>query len=343
MDRCGIRKLTILLGSIAAFCGSSMSVFGQSPWESYRVESTPSMSNHASLDSALPERLAPVWGLDVGGIWLRRASPDSQTLAIDQSGNVLSNADQLQGSMGKGLDLTANFFNVPSQSPLDFQMRFFQASDMNAEQTLTATTVNPNFFQGTLADPGPTYGLFYISQVRSFEANLIYRTPIRIRLIGGFRYFEVDEVYDILDPASSPTTKIGVFSWTENAMAGGQLGVEGILVSNGYGRIFGSCKWACLANNSSGFAQATDPSTGSFIDSTADDNITSQLLDLQLGGSLGLTRAISIYSGYQGLVASDLGMVLEQSRNASIAAGTNPVFRSDTQWHGFRLCASFVW
>ncbi len=343
MDRCGIRKLTILLGSIAAFCGSSLSVVGQSPWESYRVETSPSNNNHASLDSALPERLVPVWGLDVGGIWLRRARPDSQTLAIDQTGNVLSDADQLQGSMGKGLDLTANFFNVPRETPLDFQMRFFQASDMNAEQTLTATTVRPIFFQATLADPGPSYGIFHISQVRSFEANMIYRTPVRVRLIGGFRYFEVDEIYDILDPASTPTTKIGVFSRSENAMAGGQLGVEGVLVSNDYGRIFGSCKWACLANNSSGFAQATDPVTGSFFESTADDNITSQLLDLQLGGSLGLTKSISIYSGYQGLVASDLGLVLEQSRNASILAGTNPVFRSDTQWHGFRLCASFVW
>jgi hypothetical protein len=343
MDMCGIRKLTILLGSIAAFCGLPMNVFGQSPWESYRVESTPSMSNHASLDSALPERLAPVWGFDVGGIWLRRSRPDSQVLAVDQTVNVLSDADQLQGSMGKGLDLTVNFFNVPSQTPLDFQMRFFQASDMNAEQSLTAGAVRPIFFQGTLVDPGPSQGLFHISQVRSFEANMIYRTPMRVRLIGGFRYFEVDEIYDIIDPASTPTTKIGLFSWYENAMAGGQLGVEGILVSNGYGRIFGSCKGAVLANNTSGFATATDPTTGATIFSTADDNFTSQLLDLQLGGSLGLTKSISIYSGYQGLVASDLAMVLEQSRNTSINGGPNPVFRSDTQWHGFRLVASFVW
>lgn len=343
MDRCGIRYFTVLLGSLAALCGSSLNVFGQPHWEGYRVESTQSMSNHASLDSALPERLAPVWGFDVGGIWLRRARPDSQILAIDQSGNALSNADQLQGSMGKGLDLTANFFNVPSETPLDFQMRFFQASDMNAEQTLSATTVRPLFFQETLADPGPSYGLFHISQVRSFEANMIYRTPMRVRLIGGFRYFEVDDIYDIIDPASTPTTKIGLFSWAENAMVGGQLGVEGVLVSNGYGRVFGSCKWAVLANNTSGFALATDPSTGASLFSTADDNFTSQLLDLQLGGSLGLTKSISIYSGYQGLVASDLGMVLEQSRNASILAGTNPVFRSDSQWHGFRLVASFVW
>ena len=310
------------------------------PWNGQMVLPT---SNQSALDSIGPERFKPVVGLDVGGIWLSRKTPDSQDLVFDQIGKVLSDANQLRGSNGDGLDITLRFFNIFREKPIDFEMRFFQASGMVAKQTLTATQVMPLFYAGVPLNPTNSNDLLYESKLRSFEANLVYRTPFRLRFLGGFRYFEVDEIYNVVDNVSSKNgTTVGFFSRADNTMTGGQIGAEGILVSNDNGRIFGSCKWALLGNSATGGAEAAN-SAGAPLLAFAGDSIASQLLDFQLGGSLSLSRCYSIYAGYQGLVASDLGLVLEQNRNASVFAGTNPIFTSDSQWHGFRLNAVATW
>lgn len=339
-----IRSLACCTYFVLAALSTNLSTsFGQiesDPWNGKMVQVT---SNQSALDSSGPQRFKPVVGLNVGGIWLNRKIPDSQDLVFDQIGNVLSDANQLRGSKGDGLDITLSFFNIFREKPVDFEMRFFQASGMIAKQTLTATQVIPLFYDGVPITPTNSNDLLYESKIRSFEANLVYRTPFRIRFLGGFRYFEVDEIYDVVDNVSSKNgTTVGFFSRADNTMAGGQIGAEGVLVSNDNGRIFGSCKWALLGNRATGAAEAAN-SSGAPLLSFANDSIASQLLDLQLGGALSLSRCFSIYAGYQGLVASDLGLVLEQNRNANIFAGTNPIFTSDSQWHGFRLNAVATW
>lgn len=340
---CRYSKVAIGFLGLAIFLSTACHSFGFFQWEDYQPEPNSVVPNLSALDSNTAQRFKPLLGIEVGGIWLSRKTPDSQNLVFDQSNNVLSNANQLQGSIGSGLDTTLSFFNVFRENPVDFQMRFFQASRMTAEQTLTATSVVPRFYQGIPINPTASNELFYDSKVRSFEANVVYRTPFRIRFLSGLRYFEVDEKYNIIDNVNSQSgTFNGFFSRTDNSMIGGQIGAEGVLVSNENGRIFGSCKWALLGNDVTGSARAAN-SSGAPLIARASDSITSQLLDLQLGGSLGLSRCISIYGGYQGLVASDLGMVLEQNRNADIFAGTNPIFRSDGQWHGFKTNVVFAW
>ena len=124
----------------------------------------------------------------------------------------LKNANQLKGSSGEGLDTTLSFFNIFRERPIDFQMRFFQASDMSAEQTLTATQVVPLFYSAVPINPTNSNSLLYETKMRSFEANIVYRTPFRIRLLTGFRFFEVDEIYDVVDNvSSSSSTRVGFF------------------------------------------------------------------------------------------------------------------------------------
>ncbi len=301
-------------------------------------------SNQGSLDRNTPLRFKPVVGLEMGGIWLSRKAPDSQDFVFDGTGNTLLNADQLQGNMGCGLDATLSLFNLFGDSKaVDVQMRFFQASDMAAHETLTATSVIPVFYNSVPATPAASYNLDYESQIRSFEANLVARTPYRLRFLAGFRFFEVDEIFNVIDnTSSSSTTTLGSFSRSENTMAGGQIGAEGTLLSNGYSRLFGSFKWALLSNDVVGTASAND-SSGNPVQADARDNIASQLLDFQIGSSLGLSRYFSLYTGYQGLVASDIALGLEQSRNASLFANNNPVFVSDSQWHGFKITGMFTW
>ena len=319
--------------------------FGQEPSDPWAAnyQYDVGMCNQAALDSSTPQRLQPVFGLDVGAIWLSRTTPDSQTLVFDQNGNSLSNANQLKGSMGDGLDMSLSFFNVLHEKPIDFQMRFFQASEMTARQTLTATQVVPLFYDGVPLNPTNSNDLFYQTQIRSFEANAVYRTPFRLRFLTGFRFFEVDEIYDIIDNVNSTNgVNVGFFSRAENTMAGGQVGAEGTLISNDNGRVFGSFKWAFLGNDAFGAARAANPA-GGLLEEVAKDSISSQLLDFQLGGALGLSKRFSIYAGYQGLVASDLSLALNQNQNASIFAGTNPIFKSDGQWHGFKVNLVSVW
>lgn len=70
--------------------------------------------------------------------------------------------------MGDGLDASLSFFNIFRETPIDFQMRFFQASDITAYQTLTATQVIPLFDGSVPATPANSNDLFLQSQIRSF-------------------------------------------------------------------------------------------------------------------------------------------------------------------------------
>lgn len=319
--------------------------FGQAPTDPWagNYQYDVGMCNQAALDCDTPQRFQPVFGFEVGAIWLGRTTPNSQTLVVDQNGNSLSNANQLKGSMGDGLDASLSFFNLFRETPIDFQMRFFQASDMTSKQTLTANQVIPLFYGGVPQSPTNSNDVFFQSQIRSFEANAVFRTPFRLRFLTGFRFFEVDEIYDIIDNVNSSNgVTAGFFSRAENTMAGGQIGAEGTLISNSNGRVFGSFKWAYLGNDAFGAARAANPS-GGLLEEVAKDSISSQLLDFQLGGALGLSKRFSIYAGYQGLVASDLSLALNQNQNANIFAGTNPVFKSDGQWHGFKVNLVSIW
>ena len=302
-------------------------------------------SNQASLDLDTPQRFKPVVGVEMGVIALSRSAPNSQNLVFDENLNVIFNANQLQGDMGTGLDATFNLFNFFSDSKaVDIQMRYFQAADIRAQETITSAEVIPLFFSVIPLTPPGSEDIFYNSQIRSFESNIVFRTPYRIRLLTGFRFFEVDEIFNCINnDLSSPTQTVGFFSKSENTMAGGQVGAEGTLLTNGYSRIFGSFKWALLNNDAVGSAEAADTS-GNPVQADARDSISSQLLDFQLGGSLNFSRWFSIYGGYQGLVASDIALALEQSRNGSIFNNNaNPVFTSDAQWHGFKISGMATW
>ncbi len=125
-------------------------------------------------------------------------------------------------------------------------------------------------------------------------------------------------------------------------MAGGQVGIESTLLTNGCSRLFGSFKWALLSNDVVGSARATD-SLGNPMQSDARDSISTQLLDFQLGGSLSLSRWFSFYAGYQGLVLSDVALALEQSRNGFLPIDSTPVYDTTAQLHGFKISGMATW
>jgi hypothetical protein len=282
----------------------------------------------------------------MGVIALYRSEPESQLLALDEDLDPLLDASQLQGDPGAGLDATLNFFNLFSdQHAVDIQLRYFQAGDLGTTTTLSSSLIRPIFFGGTAADPAETYDFVSTSLVRSFESNLVVRTPYRLRFLAGFRHFELDEIYNVIDSeASSDTQIVGFFSIAENTMGGGQVGAEATILGNRYSRIFGSFKWGLLNNDIVGSAQASDPNSGDPLQSDAFDSATSQILDFQLGGSLALNRWLSFYGGYQGIMLSDVAIALEQSRSGTIVdTPAHPVFFQDAQLHGFKFTGMATW
>lgn len=289
-----------------------------------------------ALDLATPMRFKPVMGIELGAVWLRRSTPDSFNFVFDQASNVLLNMNQMQGSVGDGFDTKLHFYNLFSDcKAIDLEMRFFQASDMNFDQTVTATQVIPVFFNAVPATPATANEILYESRVRSFETNLVARTPYRVRLLGGYRYFELAEDFNIFDNTGSTPTLVR--SRTRNGMHGGQIGTEAVVVSNAHCKIWGSFKWAALGNDVGGNAVAVNPATGGALVSILSGTNTAHLLDFELTASLAITRSFSIYSGYQGLAAYGVGLATSQSRDLSIFAANNPIVFDDAQWHGFKL------
>lgn len=303
-------------------------------------------SNQAALDADTPLRHKPVVGLEMGVVALARETPESQTLVEDNVGNPIFDANQLQGSMGAGLDTTLNFFNLFSDcKAIDVQLRFFQAGDMASTQRVTSSANTTIFFNSIPATPVASNDVIYESRVRSFEANLVGRTPYRLRFLMGYRFFELDERFDINNAVtSSSNSTLGVFSIAENTMGGFQVGSEATLLTNGHSRIFGAFKYAILNNDVVGSARAVDANTTTPAQADTYDSVTSSLLDFQLGGSIGFTRSLSLYAGYQGLVLSDVILGLEQSRQGGVIGTTsNLPYYQDAQFHGFKITGMATW
>lgn len=294
------------------------------------------VSPSVALDLTSPLRFKPIMGVEIGFISMRRSTPQSFSFVQDQNGAELLNMDQLQGGSGYGLDTKLHFYNLFSDSKaIDVEMRYFQVSDMTFDQTLTATQVIPLFFNAVPASPVSTNQVYYNSLIRSFESNLVARTPWRIRMLAGFRYFEVDDDFNINNNIAQPPTQVR--SRTRNSMGGGQIGTEVVLISNAHAKMWCSAKWATLNNEVTGNAVAVNPSTGSPLVSILSGSTTTQLLDLEWAGSVSITRNWSIYGGYQGLIAQGVGLATSQSRDSSLFSPTNPITLDDPQWHGYKL------
>jgi hypothetical protein len=253
--------------------------------------------------------------------------------------------NELAGSGGKGFDGMLNAKRViGGQHPLDLQLRFFESRDMLFSRgILSPSSVIPVFYNAIPVTPANDYIVDYTSDLQSGEINL--RTPLFQRLYGiaGIRYFELEEQFDIIDvAATSATTTAGFFSGVDNDAIGGQIGLEGVLFSGKRGRVTGGVKWGLLSNSVRGIAMATTTS-GNPLSSRLAETQSTQLIDIQLGGTFSITDWLGLYGGYQGLIGSDFALGPTQSRESRISDPTNPVAFESEQWHGYRIGVALAW
>ncbi len=323
-----------LIGFLFGLGGSAIAqspIFApDSPWANYGF---------------VPDDYDTKFDAELGFISLYRSQPDSNPFVFVPPATPILNMDQLAGNGGTGIDGMLNVkrvFNCAHR--VDLQTRFFESRGMTSLHLIESTpVVVPVFYNGIPISPAQRYLIDYESDLQSAELNL--RTPIlsRLFLVGGIRYFEIEERFDIVDSdVSTPAARLGFFSNIDNDAIGGQLGLEGILLSRRFGSITGGVKWACLSNSVEGLARASN-SSGAPLITNFDDTEISHLIDLQLGATFSITHWLGLYAGYQGLFGSDFALGPTQSRQSQLVLPTNPVTFESTQWHGYRLGASLTW
>ncbi|MCU0721609.1 MAG: hypothetical protein MUC83_18005 [Pirellula sp.] len=282
---------------------------------------------------------------ELGFISLYRSQPDSNPFVFALPSTTLLNMDQLAGSGGTGFDGLLTIKRIAGNSqPIDLQTRFFESRGMTSLNLIEFTpVVIPVFYNGIPIDPAQSYLIEYETDLQSAELNLRTQILPRLHAVAGLRYFEIAERFDIVNSAvSSPTQRFGFFSSNENDAIGGQLGLEGVLISRGFGRLTGGVKWAYLSNSVEGIATASDTS-GSPLTTILNDTETTHLIDVQLGATFSVTHWLGLYAGYQGIFGSDFALAPTQSRRSQIVLPTNPVIFESTHWHGYRIGAALTW
>lgn len=283
---------------------------------------------------------------ELGFISLYRSQPDSNPFVFVPPATPILNMDQLAGSGGTGFDGLLTIKRIAGNShPIDLQTRFFESRGMTSLNILEASPfVVPVFYNGIPIDPVPDYFVDYETDIQSAELNLRTKVFSRMHFVAGIRYFELAERFDIVETLiSTPAQRFGFFSSNENDAIGGQIGLEGVLLSRRFGKITGGVKWAYLSNSVEGEGMATDPSSGNPLITNLDDTETTHLIDVQLGATLSITHWLGLYAGYQGLFGSDFALAPTQSRFSQLSQPTNPVVFESTHWHGYRLGVSLTW
>ncbi|MFN7873915.1 MAG: hypothetical protein ACK5PB_01260 [Pirellula sp.] len=283
---------------------------------------------------------------ELGFISLYRSKPDSNPFVFAPPSTTLLNMDQLAGSGGTGVDGLLTIKRIAGNShPIDLQTRFFESRGMTSLRILESSpAVVPVFYSGIPADPSQNYFVDYETDIQSAELNLRTNVFSKLHFVAGIRYFELAERFDIIETlVSTPEERFGFFSSNENDAIGGQIGLEGILLSRSFGKITGGVKWAYLSNSVEGEASATDILTGNPLITNLNDTETTHLIDVQLGATLSITHWLGLYAGYQGLFGSDFALAPTQSRFSRLVLPTNPVVFESTHWHGYRLGVSLTW
>ncbi len=303
------------------------------------------LNNFDKFDLPGQHRFEPIFGVDIGGLALKRSGPDAFPLLYTDSAELVATSDAIDPEMKLGTRISVSLFNLTRYAPgFDCDLVFLSVDDNVAETRFdagnyTTTNLNPLFYGGLPADPDPSYTMFLNSDLDSAEWMLGYRPIQRIRLTAGLRWFRLSENFDVLDTASlATTTKSGFYSHASNKAFGFQLGGEATLWTNGRSRLYARGKYAALNNEVRGSAVAQNTSF------TYEGDKDTSLFDVELGGSIWLCSWASLQVAYQGLWLEDAVGALEQSSSQSFfdSATQTPAYH-ELNWNGLNFGFSMVW
>ena len=285
-------------------------------------------------DPGDPGPLGAVWSEPVpamprlvfraGMISLQRSRFASQAFT---DGATPTNARDLNTGIGigpQGTFLYRGLFN----SAWDAEVSYFQVNDFSARAfTPSATqllTTPPIVFAPM--DVTSTYQ----SSVRSGEINLRRGWTERVTLLGGFRYFEVQDDLFHKICQTGKTERIR----SQNQAYGFQLGVDANLLTWGRFDLNGWTKAGVFLNQADQQTIITlVPGTVPYA--SASSNGVAFLGDLGLAASYRLTDWLSIRGGYQLLWFAAAATAPPQMLTTSVASGVATLDTSSTLfYHG---------
>lgn len=298
----------------------------------------------AMFDVDGPDRFCPLIGIEAGGISLKRSADATFPLIVSDGNNgpveLLVESDLIDPEFSSGIRLGLQLFNLSKHvSGLDMELLYFDLDDQVANETVDASGFNTDdlislFFNSIPADPDPVSVFTLDSALESVEWQLGYRPFAGLRLIGGLRWLDLQERFEITDPVDNRS----VFADLNNDLFGIQIGAEATIWTNGTFRVFGGLKYAHLSNDVGGQAIAENEQV--FFD----DDHDSSLIDLEIGVSGAISRSISLHIAYQGLFLNDAAAVMPQSNSLSLFGNDQqtPVY-TDIDWNGIHYGIAFIW
>ncbi|EMI15957.1 hypothetical protein RMSM_07112 [Rhodopirellula maiorica SM1] len=337
------RVLTMI--AVAGSLLPSLAIGGEGMLEFDAPAADRPLNNFDKLDLPGPHRYEPLFGVDVGGLALKRSGPDAFPLLYTDSSELVETSDAIDPEIKLGTRISVTLFNLTRYAPgVDFDFVFLSVDDMVAEtqfdaSNYTTTNLNPLFYGGSPVSPDPSYTMFLDSDLDSAEWMIGYRPIQRIRLSAGLRWIRLDETFDVIDTASLATsTRLGFFSTASNEAFGFQIGGEATLWTNGRSRIYARGKYAALNNEVQGSAVALNTSF------TYEGEKDTSLVDVEIGGAMWLCSWASLQLAYQGLWLEDAVGALEQSSSQSFfdASTQTPAYH-DLNWNGLNFGFSMVW
>ena len=276
----------------------------------------------------------PCWTVRGGAVFLRRSSNRAVPIAL---GTPSYNSRDLgfdhepgpyvsfirHGIFQSCWDLEATYFGVDS----------FAAAATTADLDFLLTT--PNIFV-----PGVTPGRTdYYSDLHSVELNLRRSWNDWLTLMGGFRWFNVNEIMNT-DIGGVATHRIDV----DNQLYGVQFGADAYLWGRGNLSLEGYGKLGVYANNSDARTTTVGIGGGVLPVIVAAEDHAAFAGELGLTSVYDLTDRWSLRGGYQLLWLDGVALAPEQLDNMDITTGAASVdFRQTAFYHGFNLAAQFVW
>jgi len=280
-----------------------------------------------------PVPAMPRFVFRTGVISLQRSRFASQAFT---DGATPTNASDLNTGIGIGPQGTFLYRSL-FDSSWDAEVSYFQVGDFSA-QAFTPIASQLLTTPPIVFAPMDVTSV-YESSVRSGEFNLRRGWTDRVTLLGGFRYFEVED--DLLHKICQTGMTERIRS--QNHAYGFQLGVDANLLTWGRFDLNGWTKTGVFLNQAEQQTIITlVPGTVPFA--SASSNGVSFLADLGLAASFRLTDWLSLRGGYQVLWFDAAATAPPQMLTTSVVSGVATLDTASTLfYHGGFAGLEMLW
>ncbi len=267
-------------------------------------------------------------------LFMQRSRPDARVLIQDVPTPALNlNANNFDFGYEPGFDAAVNF-DVAGRGGL--QLCFSQVdswSEVAALNTPTANVLQINTNPMTFLVTGRAINAVYQSELMNAEINWRRWLGPQFGVLAGFRYTELDELYNVtMIDAVTPAPAVFFDTTTQNRLYGFQLGIETRMLNLGRLEIQAAGKAGIYGNAASQF---TILRTG-FVQLPAAGNSgrTAVMGEVNVSAALPLTDNLSLRGGYQVLWIDGVALATDQTPATNLITQTGFDDTGNVFYHG---------